>query len=128
MITIAITSCASSGQDKFSEKFVRTHIIQNKTTKSEVQAIYGAPDEQFTSSNIGSSWVYRKSGSYNSLSSLASYIPGADSMVSAVGIAQNNADTISNASNKVSGNAELSGSVLSFSFNDKNVVTSWDLH
>ncbi|MBP5059227.1 hypothetical protein [Pseudomonas chlororaphis] len=103
-------------------------MVENKTTKQEIQLIYGAPDEQFTGSNTGSSWVYRKRDGFKTLGSISGYMPGASSVLSSVGIVQNNAEAISRVSNKASGNAELSGNVLSFSFDAKNVVTSWELH
>lgn len=128
MMATTIASCASVGEDKYSEKYIRSYVIENKTTKSEIQSIYGTPDEQFAGSNTGSSWVYRKRDGYKSLDSLSSFIPGAGSVLSSVGIAQNNAEAITSISNKASGNAELSGNVLSFSFDAKNVVISWELH
>lgn len=123
-----IVSCSSVREDKYSEKYIKSHVFENKTTKSEIQALYGVPDEQFGSSNIGSSWVYRKGDGYQSLTSLSDLIPGASSVMSSVGIARNNVSAVTDASNKISGNTALSGNVLSFSFDEKNKVTSWDLH
>ncbi|PKH26631.1 hypothetical protein CIG19_02215 [Enterobacterales bacterium CwR94] len=127
VMATALVSCASVGEDKYSEKYIRAHVIENKTTKAEIQSIYGAPDEQSTGSGKGAAWTYRKNDRLKSLTTLSGYIPGAESVMTSVGIAASSANQISSASNKVAGNTALTGNTLSFSFNEQNVVEQWNL-
>ncbi|MDS7927924.1 hypothetical protein RMB13_00200 [Acinetobacter sp. V102_4] len=131
IFSIILASCSSLGtslgENKYSAAYINSHVIKNKTTKSEIQSIYGVPDEQYTGSN-SSSWTYRKSDRIRSFSSsISGYIPGADNVLNTIGIAQNNAEDLSKASKKVSGSVDHSGNALTFEFNSKDVVADWNL-
>jgi len=42
---LIVSGCSSfSGEDKFTRSYVSAHITPNKTTESEVKALYGTPD------------------------------------------------------------------------------------
>lgn len=118
------------GENKYSDSYIKSHITENKTTKAEVQALYGVPDSQSTTAD-STTWYYRKGGGYDTLTTITNYIPGAGAVSGAIGMAssaQSNADDLQDASNKMTGNSAHSGNSLRFSFNEKGVVTDWHLY
>lgn len=127
LITASLSSCASVGEDIYSASYLRTNIIENRTTKSEIRSIYGVPDEQFTNSGSTSSWVYRKRDRYKVFDSVSDLVPGANGVLNTIGIARNNAETVTTLSNRATGNTDASGNTLSFSF-ENDVVVRWDLN
>ncbi|WP_110946904.1 hypothetical protein [Pseudomonas bohemica] len=126
-----IAGCSSmGGEDKFSATYIKSHIIPNKTTQSEVQAIYGTPDSQYTHSSGSYSWSYNKSGNLSDASRLASYIPGAGAVSSALSMtnyANGASDAVSIATGKVNGDTEHHGNNLTIWFNKNKVVDDWNL-
>ena len=127
---IFLSGCSSMGEDKYSDSYIKSHVTENKTTKAEVQALYGVPDEQSTTAS-STTWYYRKGGSYGALSTIANYIPGAGAVSGAIGMAgsaQSDADNLQKASNKMTGNSAHSDNSLRFSFNERGVVTDWHLY
>jgi hypothetical protein len=131
VIVTLISGCASmNGEDKYSASYVQSHIIKGKTTKAEVQNLYGVPDDNDKSSN-GTTWVYHKDSDYSSMSSLAGYIPGAGAVSSALGMANTANDASSTAgklADKRNGNTEIHGNRLYITFNNDNVVDYWSIH
>lgn len=88
------------------------------------------PDSNEKSSN-GTTWVYYKNADYNSVSSLAGYIPGAGAISSALGMANSASEasaTASKLSDKRSGNTEIHGNRLYITFNQKDVVDYWNIN
>lgn len=60
-ITFFITGCASSGNQTLkneTEESVKTKIIENKTTKSEVKSLFGSPDSTSFTDNGKEIWKY----------------------------------------------------------------------
>ncbi|MBH3284026.1 hypothetical protein I5N59_25410, partial [Serratia marcescens] len=101
-----------------------------KTTKAEVQKLYGVPDDNDKSSNE-TTWIYRKNSDYSSVSSLADYIPGAGAVSSALGMANTASDASSTAgklADKRSGNTEIHGDRLYITFSNNDVVDYWSIH
>lgn len=130
ILCMSISSCTSFGEDKYSASYIKANVIENKTTKAEIQSIYGVPDEQSTSGN-STVWYYRKGSGYNTLSTFASYVPGGSSIsgaIEAVKGTEKQADTLTKASNKVLGDSEHRSDYLSIDFNEKGIVTSWHLY
>ncbi|HFN0608740.1 hypothetical protein ACYBCU_24060 [Klebsiella pneumoniae] len=129
--TFLLGACSSGGgEDKFSASYVQSHIVEGKTTKAQVQQLYGVPDSNEKSSN-GTTWVYYKNADYNSVSSLAGYIPGAGAISSALGMANSASEasaTASKLSDKRSGNTEIHGNRLYITFNQKDVVDYWNIN
>ncbi|MCR0999249.1 hypothetical protein [Serratia rubidaea] len=129
--TILLCACSSTGgEDKFSASYVQSHIVKGKTTKAEVQQLYGVPDDNTKSSN-GTTWGYNKNADYSSVSSLASYIPGAGAVSSALGMANTASEassTVGKISDKQSGNTETRGKRLYIHFDNNNVVDYWDIN
>ncbi|MDU3756597.1 MAG: hypothetical protein E7G34_24450 [Klebsiella pneumoniae] len=129
--TFLLGACSSGGgEDKFSASYVQSHIVEGKTTKAQVQQLYGVPDSNEKSSN-GTTWVYYKNTDYSSVSTLASYIPGAGAIGSALDMANTASEASSSAgklSDKRSGNTEIHGNRLYITFNQNDVVNYWDIH
>ncbi|MDD7998679.1 hypothetical protein FEI17_05165 [Kosakonia radicincitans] len=129
---ILLSACSSmgGGEDKFSASYVQSHIVEGKTTKAQVQQLYGVPDDNEKSSN-GTTWVYHKNADYSSVSSLAGYIPGAGAVSSALGMANTASEASSTAgklSDKRSGNTEIHGNRLYITFNRNDVVDYWSIN
>ncbi|MDT3409694.1 UNVERIFIED_ORG: PBP1b-binding outer membrane lipoprotein LpoB [Atlantibacter sp. SORGH_AS 304] len=128
-IILFISGCSSfSGEDKFSRSYVSAHIIANKTTESEVKALYGTPDDQSSSSDGSYVWYYDRDGKMDFLSNAVSLIPGASALSGAVTqatIAQHTKDDINSVSDKVSGNTEHRSGRLTIYFTNNKVVSSW---
>ena len=127
---LILSGCSSTGEDKFSSSYVKSHIIAHRTTQSEVQAIYGVPDGQDVHSDGSTTWRYDKSGNLGTASTIVSYIPGASTVSSALGMAQTANSTSENAtkaSDKLSGNTEYHARSLYVSFGDDKVVSSWSM-
>ncbi|MBW1251240.1 hypothetical protein ACQV2E_00770 [Pantoea allii] len=128
---LLLAGCSSmGGEDKFSRSYVSSHIIPNKTTEAEVQALYGTPDNQFSSSSGGYSWSFNKGGNLSTASSVMGYVPGASAISGALGMAtsaSNASDTMTRASGKMTGDTSHHGSNLEINFNKNKVVTSWYL-
>ncbi len=73
MLVILLSGCSSTGgEDKYSATYVQSHIKEGKTTKAEVQQLYGVPDDNQKSSQ-GTTWIYEKNADYSSASSLLGY-------------------------------------------------------
>ncbi|OIV47705.1 hypothetical protein BK025_02110 [Sodalis sp. TME1] len=132
-VILSLSACAggtTGGEDKFSTSYVESHIVKGKTTQSEVQSLYGVPDDNEKSSN-GVTWVYHKNGNLDDASSLTSYIPGASAISSALGMATmaNSASSQANkVSGKMSGNTEIHGNRLYITFDNKSTVDYWNLN
>ncbi|OON40160.1 hypothetical protein BTJ39_09700 [Izhakiella australiensis] len=128
---LLLAGCSSTGgEDKFSQRYISSHVIADKTTQAEVQALYGVPDSQRSNSDGSSRWTYDKGGNLRTASGIAGYIPGAGAISSALGMTQSAndaADSASSASNKLTGNTEHHGDTLDIYFNKNKVVTSWSL-
>ncbi|SFC09159.1 hypothetical protein [Kosakonia oryzae] len=130
---ILLSACSSmggGGEDKFSASYVQSHIVEGKTTKAQVQQLYGVPDDNQKSSN-GTTWIYFKNADYSSVSSLAGYIPGAGAVSSALGMANtasSASSTASKLSDKSNGNTEIHGDRLYITFNRSDIVDYWSIH
>ncbi|WP_431221686.1 hypothetical protein ACQ86O_14395 [Serratia sp. L9] len=127
---LLLVGCSSIGEDKFSSSYVKSHIIAKKTTKAEVQAIYGVPDDQNVYSDGTTEWQYDKSGNLSSASSIVGYIPGAGAVSSALGLANtasNASSSATKASAKMSGDTEYRANRFYIRFDDKGVVDSWHM-
>lgn len=128
-VILFVSGCSSfNGEDKFTRSYVSTHITANKTTESEVVAIYGTPDRQTSHSDGSYVWSFYKDGNLNSLSKALSYIPGAsvlDGAVNSATMAQNTKDDISSVSDKVTGNSEHRSDTLTIYFTRNKVVSDW---
>ncbi|WP_202988192.1 hypothetical protein [Pseudomonas typographi] len=126
-----IAGCSTmGGEDKFSATYIKAHIIPHKTTQGEVQALYGTPDSQYTSSSGRYSWNYDKNGNLGTAAQVVSYIPGASSVSSALSMtrsANTASETMSDASAKLTGDTEHHGSLLTIWFDKNKVVDDWDL-
>lgn len=133
-ITLLLTACSGGGimggEDKFSATYVQSHIIKGKTTMPEVQAIYGVPDEQSKNSYGNTSWKYKKGEGLYTAMGLASLIPGASAVSSALGTAasaSSASEQVSKASSAATGDSALKGNYLSVDFDEKNIVRNWHL-
>lgn len=129
MIAFLLSGCSSKGENKFSHSYVKTHIIENKTTQAEVQAIYGTPDDQ-NIDEVSVTWIYEKNGNLGTVSSLVGYIPGAGAVSSALGMANTAndiADDTKKVSGKMTGDTNYHGDILFVRFNNKKIVTSWTI-
>lgn len=128
MVIFLLVGCSSMGEDKFSASYMKAHIIPNKTTKAEVQAIYGVPDDQDVSSDGSVVWKYEARGNLSTASSIVGYIPGAGAVSSALGMANtasNASDSAAKASAKMSGDTEHHGKRIYIDFNSKGIVDHW---
>ena len=128
MVVLLLAGCSSMGEDKFSASYVKAHIIPKQTTKAQVQAIYGVPDEQNIHSSGNMSWEYEVRGNLSTASSIVGYIPGASAVSSALGMANkasNASDSATKASAKMSGNSEYHANRLYINFDGTGVVDSW---
>lgn len=59
---ILLTSCASAGNTKLKNitiEQVKQHIVEGKTTKEEVEKLYGSPDSASFTENGNEIWTYR---------------------------------------------------------------------
>ena len=102
---ILLSGCSSlGGEDKFSDSYIKSHIVVGKTTKAQVQQLYGVPDTNEKTSG-GTTWIYKKNADFNTISSLTSYIPGSGAISSALHMG-NSASEVSKISKKRSGNSE----------------------
>ncbi|MEB5835410.1 hypothetical protein MXF26_03965 [Pantoea dispersa] len=131
MLVILLSGCSSTGgEDKYSATYVQSHIKEGKTTKAEVQQLYGVPDDNQKSSQ-GTTWIYEKNADYSSASSLLGYIPGAGAVSGALGMA-NSASEVSSTAGKMadkrSGNTEIHGNRLYITFNNSDIVDYWSIH
>lgn len=129
---MVLAGCSSMGEDKFSARYVKAHIVNNKTTQAEVKALYGAPYDQSTYDDGSSRWYYKKGegGALDAAVDIISYVPGASAVMGTIHTAQyadNAATNVTAASDKLSGNTEHSGKSLSVRFNENKIVTSWSL-
>jgi uncharacterized protein YceK len=130
MVILLLAGCSSTGEDKFSASYVKAHIIPKQTTKAQVQAIYGVPDDQSADSGGEVRWVYEVKGNLSAASSIAGYIPGASAVSSALGLASSAsdaADSANKASAKVSGNTEYHSDFLSITFDSTGIVDRWHM-
>ncbi|MDH0747956.1 hypothetical protein N5D61_16620 [Pseudomonas sp. GD03842] len=129
-VTLLAGCSTMGGEDKFSATYVKNHIIPHKTTQSEVQAIYGVPDSQFTTSSGHVNWRYNKNGNLSDAANLVGYIPGASAVSSALSMT-NHANNASNAANtasgKISGDTEHHSDSLSVWFDKNKVVDDWSM-
>lgn len=129
-VVLLLSGCSSTGgEDKYSASYVQSHLVKGKTTKTEVQQMYGVPDSNQKSSH-GTTWGYRKNADYSSVSSLAGYIPGAGAISSALGMANSASEassTASKLSDKRSGNTEIHGTRLYITFNERDIVDYWSI-
>lgn len=130
--SLLLSGCSSmGGEDKFSNTYVDSHIIKGKTTKTEVQSLYGVPDENSKNSS-DTTWVYRKNSGLSSVQGLAGYIPGANAVSSALGMANTAGEASSSASkmmDKSNGSTEIHGTRLYITFNNtNNIVNYWGLN
>ncbi|MFS6933787.1 hypothetical protein [Klebsiella oxytoca] len=127
---ILLSGCSSvGGEDKYSASYIESHLVKGKTTKAEVQQLYGVPDTNDKSSN-GTIWVYRKGADYNSVSSLTRYIPGTEEISSVLGMASTASEVSSTASklaDKRSGNTEIHGDRLYIAFDESDIVEYWSI-
>ncbi|MFB4359039.1 hypothetical protein RBJ15_21805 [Pantoea sp. BS_4] len=128
-IMLLMSGCSSfSGEDKFSRSYVVSHIISNKTTESEVKALYGTPDDQTSRSDGSYVWRFHRDGKMDFLSKAASLIPGTSALSGAVTsatIAQNTKEDMNSVSDKVTGNSEHRSETLTIYFTSNKVVSDW---
>jgi len=129
ILSLVIAGCSSiGGEDKFSRKYLNSHIISNKTTQSEVRALYGDPLKQMAQSNGNSQWFYMKGSNTSSALGILGFIPGGIAFSQAVGVASA-ANAVSNTipSSKLHSDTDQHGDTLYINFDKNNVVTSWSL-
>ncbi|WYX24887.1 hypothetical protein WJ969_02370 [Achromobacter xylosoxidans] len=89
-ILLLLTACAGMGggsEDKMSSAYLKQHLIPGKTTKADVQQLFGAPGYKTEESNDGGMWSYSEAEINGGLLSKAmDYLPSfgsvADSAVS----------------------------------------------
>ncbi|WP_336293302.1 hypothetical protein [Cronobacter dublinensis] len=128
-LMLFVSGCSSfSGEDKFTRSYVSAHITPNKTTESEVKALYGTPDRQTSHSDGSYVWSFNKDGNMSTLSTALSYIPGTSVLSGAVNsatMAQNTKDDISSVSDKVTGNSEHRSDSLTIYFTKNKIVSDW---
>ncbi|NCI14958.1 hypothetical protein EHJ07_00290 [Cronobacter muytjensii] len=128
-LTLFVSGCSSfSGEDKFTRSYVSAHITPNKTTESEVKALYGTPDRQTSHSDGSYVWSFNKDGNMSTLSTALSYIPGTSVLSGAVNsatMAQNTKDDISSVSDKMTGNSEHRSDSLTIYFTKNKIVSDW---
>lgn len=129
---LALSGCSAfTTEDKYSESYISSHIVKGKTTKAEVQALYGSPDSTLKTSS-STSWIYERNGTLKEISNLTSYIPGVNPVSTAAGRAQYYSGAASSAqkiSNKISGDAVVTGNRIYFNFNENNdTVKSWNIY
>lgn len=123
---ILLSGCSSmGGEDKFSDSYIKSHIVVGKTTKAQVQQLYGVPDTNKKTSGR-STWVYKKNADFNTISSLTGYIPGTGAISSALRIGDS-ASEVSKISDKRSGNTEVHGDWFYITFNESDVVDYWSI-
>lgn len=130
MVVFLLAGCSSTGEDKFSASYVKAHIIPKQTTKAQVQAIYGVPDDQSANSDGKVEWEYKVGSNLSTASSIVGYIPGASAVSSALGMANtasNASDSATKASAKVSGNTEYHANRLYIRFDKNGVVERWHM-
>ncbi|OMQ25569.1 hypothetical protein [Serratia oryzae] len=128
MVVLLLVGCSSMGEDKFSASYVKAHVIAKQTTKAQVQAIYGVPDDQTVRSDGTVSWEYEVRGNLSTASSIVGYIPGANAVSSALGMANtasNASDSATKASAKMSGSTEYHANRLYIDFDSAGVVKHW---
>lgn len=136
--TCLLSACSSTpsmssltGDERFSESFVRAHLIKDKTTLAEVASLYGEPESRNNYSDGSSSLTYRKRtprDQLKSLYNLVDAIPGADSAKSALAQASNKTydlDKASSSLKELSGNKDLDSNYLSVTFDKNGIVRSW---
>ncbi|MBK4784745.1 MAG: hypothetical protein FT714_11030 [Pantoea sp. Pent] len=131
MLVILLSGCSSTGgEDKYSATYVQSHIKEGKTTKAEVQQLYGVSDDNQKSFQ-GTTWIYEKNADCSIASSLLGYIPGAGAVSGALGMA-NSASEVSSTAGKMadkrSGNTEIHGNRLYITFNNSDIVDYWSIH
>ncbi|WP_282830809.1 MULTISPECIES: hypothetical protein [Cronobacter] len=128
-LMLFVSGCSSfSGEDKFTRSYVSAHITPNKTTESEVKALYGTPDRQTSHSDGSYVWSFNKDGNMSTLSTALSYIPGTSVLSGAVNsatMAQNTKDDISSVSDKMTGNSEHRSDSLTIYFTKNKIVSDW---
>ncbi|EKK7713170.1 hypothetical protein EHJ13_22010 [Cronobacter dublinensis] len=128
-LILFVSGCSSfSGEDKFTRSYVSAHITPNKTTESEVKALYGTPDRQTSHSDGSYVWSFNKDGNMSTLSTALSYIPGTSVLSGAVNsatMAQNTKDDISSVSDKMTGNSEHRSDSLTIYFTKNKIVSDW---
>ncbi|AHG21594.2 hypothetical protein Z042_19790 [Chania multitudinisentens RB-25] len=130
MVAFLLVGCSSTGENKFSASYVKAHVIPKQTTKAQVQAIYGVPDDQSADSGGEVRWEYKVGGNLSTAASLASYIPGAGAVSSALGMASTASDatdSASKASAKMSGNTEYRSDFLVITFGSDGIVDRWHM-
>lgn len=116
---IGLSGCASPGagnniaEDKFSEAYIRQHLIIGKTTEQDVVALYGPPTTRTPSSNSFTELTYtaQRTGTRGMLGTIAGVVPG-------VGM--------SNALGQYDDVADPSGARLFLNFKE-GVLTEWSL-
>lgn len=131
---LLVGGCSTlGGEDKFSDAYVRSHIIAQKTTLAEVQALYGSPDSRTSRSDGRLTLNYHKrtaSDDFTSVYNLAGNIPGAGALTSALastGNATYSARQAGKSVDELTGTKHNESNSLWIEFDKNGVVTSWSL-
>lgn len=137
LVSLVITGCSSiGGEDKFSRNYINSHVIPNKTTQSEVKALYGEPSQSGNFSNGGSEWIYFKQDSTPDLLGIAgqvsSYIPMGSSFskgyyTAAKYSAQANGLASKIPKSMLHGDSDQHSNGLTIDFDKNNTVINWTM-
>jgi|GEM_PF-303370 len=127
------TLSSVSSADKFSDSYVRAHLVERKTSKSEVVSLYGEPDSKNNYSDGEATYYYKKHSYHedlNSLYDLANTIPGASSVQNAIGTVRGktyDVNQASNSVNKLAGNKSQSDNndSLRITFDKNGIISNW---
>lgn len=87
-----LTACAGMGggnQDKMSSAYLKQHLIPNKTTKADVQQLFGAPGYKSEDSDGSGMWSYSEAEINGSLLTRAmDFIPSFGTSATSTAVSQ----------------------------------------
>lgn len=75
MLTGCVAPNVGGNTDKMNTSYVQQHVIVGKTTKDDVQKLFGNPGEKNSDSSGEEMWYYDRNGGTNVLSAAGSILP-----------------------------------------------------
>ncbi|WP_421359040.1 MULTISPECIES: hypothetical protein [Agrobacterium] len=113
MLAGCVGANVGGNTDRMNTSYVKEHVIVGKTTKDEVQQLFGSPREKLSDSTGEERWIYEPNGGTNMLAAAGSMLP-----VPGLSTATRMSEA---------GQGSRGASLLQISFDKRGVVRRWSM-
>lgn len=75
MLAGCVGANVGGNTDRINTSYVQEHVVVGKTTKEDVQKLFGSPREKLSDSTGEERWIYEPNGGTNMLAAAGSMLP-----------------------------------------------------